>query len=207
MQKISEKRRKEILKVATKLFVKQGFDNTSMNQIVEQVGISKGLIYHYFADKDDLIDQVIANLVQDALEKVEQKSKGVTGFSVKMAIFIDSWFELVFLNSKLVSNLSSCNRCSLFAQIKDFYMEYFESYCEETLREGQKEGVLATDDPVAMFNIAFTGCAFTTLDCICTNNCDTLKTLQMCVKAMERVLDVEEDTILQNITFDWHCDI
>lgn len=62
-------RTEEILSVATRLFVTQGFDNTSMNQIREEAGISKGLIYHYFKDKDELIDQVIANLVQDALKK------------------------------------------------------------------------------------------------------------------------------------------
>lgn len=207
MQKISSKRRREILQVATKLFVKQGFEATSMNQIVEQVGISKGLIYHYFTDKDNLIEQVIANLVQDALEKVEAKSKNTTDFCKRLAIFVDSWFELVFLNSKLVSNLSSCNRCSLFALMKDFYTEYFSQYCKQVIEQGQQEGIIAIEYPLEMFQIAFTGCAFTTLDCICNDNCSTLQTLEMCVKAMEKVLQLEENMILKNITFEWHCDI
>lgn len=205
--KTSVKRRKEILNVATKLFVSKGFDNTSMNQIREEAGISKGLIYHYFKDKDELIDQVIVSLVQDALKKVEVRSKTVTSFSEKMAIFIDSWFELVFLNSKLVSSLSSCNRCSLFAQIKDFYMTYFSKYCTDVLKQGQQEGVLTIEHPVEMFDIAFTGCAFTTLDCICNTQCSTLQNLNLCVNAIERVLKLEEHTILKHIAFDWHCNL
>ena len=200
-------RTKEILSVATRLFVTQGYEATSMNQIREEAGISKGLIYHYFKDKDELFDHVIASLVQDALKKVEERSQWVTGFGPKMAIFIDSWFELVFLNSKLVSSLNSCNRCSLFSQIKDFYMNYFANYCSALIEEGQQEGILTIEHPVQMFDIAFTGCAFTTLDCICNEHCSTLQNLQLCVTAIERVLHLEENTILQHLAFDWHCNL
>jgi len=48
------KTRKELLKVASKMFAKQGFYSTSVDQIAEEAGYSKGAIYSNFGSKDDL---------------------------------------------------------------------------------------------------------------------------------------------------------
>jgi AcrR family transcriptional regulator len=47
-------KRNEILRVATEEFTAHGFENASLNRIVVRSGISKGVLYYYFADKDDL---------------------------------------------------------------------------------------------------------------------------------------------------------
>lgn len=52
---LERKRRHEILTAAKKLFYRHGFTGTSMAAIAEQAGISKGLIYHYFSSKEDLL--------------------------------------------------------------------------------------------------------------------------------------------------------
>lgn len=49
------KRRKEIMRSAKKLFYMNGFTAASMDSIAEDAGISKGLIYHYFKNKEDLL--------------------------------------------------------------------------------------------------------------------------------------------------------
>ncbi|MRR07546.1 MAG: TetR/AcrR family transcriptional regulator [Deltaproteobacteria bacterium] len=47
--------KERIFQVASQLILKKGFDNTTLKDISEKAGISKGLFYHYFKSKTDLI--------------------------------------------------------------------------------------------------------------------------------------------------------
>jgi len=47
-----------ILDVAERLFAKQGFDATGIDQIAREVGITKSVIYYHFKNKDALLDGV-----------------------------------------------------------------------------------------------------------------------------------------------------
>jgi AcrR family transcriptional regulator len=48
-------RRAEILDRATELFVRRGYDNVSLNDLIADAGVSKGAFYHWFPSKDALI--------------------------------------------------------------------------------------------------------------------------------------------------------
>lgn len=56
---IRESSRTEILDAALELFAKNGFHATSISQIAEKAGISKGLMYNYFKSKDELLKNII----------------------------------------------------------------------------------------------------------------------------------------------------
>lgn len=49
-------RRDELLDVAQRLFARHGYDGTSVNQIIGELGVSKGGFYHYFESKEDLVE-------------------------------------------------------------------------------------------------------------------------------------------------------
>ena len=51
--------KEKILSASYQLFINQGFHNTSMQQLVEVSGFSKGAFYHYFKNKNDLYKEVI----------------------------------------------------------------------------------------------------------------------------------------------------
>jgi len=59
MRKKSESRRIKILKTATKLFLKKGYEKTSMDELTNKLGYSKATIYNYFPSKKDLFIQAI----------------------------------------------------------------------------------------------------------------------------------------------------
>ncbi|MEQ1956143.1 TetR/AcrR family transcriptional regulator [Mesorhizobium sp. CN2-181] len=68
-------KRKQIIDGARRIFINMGFDAASMNDITREAGVSKGTIYVYFANKEELFEALIederntifANLY-DALE-------------------------------------------------------------------------------------------------------------------------------------------
>ncbi|MGN6101053.1 MAG: TetR/AcrR family transcriptional regulator, partial [Devosia sp.] len=48
-------RRQELLDIALKLFATRGYDETSVNDVIEAAGLSKGAFYHHFSSKEDLM--------------------------------------------------------------------------------------------------------------------------------------------------------
>lgn len=58
--KLDEQRQADILEAAAREFADHGFQNASYNRIIERSPISKGAMYYYFADKDDLYRTVLS---------------------------------------------------------------------------------------------------------------------------------------------------
>jgi AcrR family transcriptional regulator len=59
-----EKRRGQIIAAATKLFANQGFYKTTIKEIAKLAGISPGLVYQYFREKDDVLLLVLLEVVE-----------------------------------------------------------------------------------------------------------------------------------------------
>lgn len=63
-----DERLSEFLDVAQDLFYSKGYEQTSVQAIIKAVGVAKGTFYHYFDSKVDLLDALIARMVQQVLD-------------------------------------------------------------------------------------------------------------------------------------------
>lgn len=70
----------KISSVAWKLFYEQGYEATTVDQIINECGISKGNFYHYFSAKDDLL-----NTLSDIFD--EEYTKIMNGLDADMNSF------------------------------------------------------------------------------------------------------------------------
>ena len=64
-------RRNEILDVAQQFFYTKGYDQTSGQDIIDQVGIAKGTFYHYFGSKVELLDELIERIADQSMVVIE----------------------------------------------------------------------------------------------------------------------------------------
>ncbi len=64
--------RAAILAQAARLFARNGFVATSMNQVAEASGLSKAAVYHYFRDKYALLIEIAEGHVRQLLDVVEE---------------------------------------------------------------------------------------------------------------------------------------
>jgi AcrR family transcriptional regulator len=71
-EKLDPPRRKAILAAAAEEFGERGFEAASYNRIIDRAGISKGAMYYYFADKDDLYRTVLDAALTVWVEHVAQ---------------------------------------------------------------------------------------------------------------------------------------
>jgi TetR/AcrR family transcriptional regulator len=60
-----------ILKAAARLFASHGFDRASMSEIALACGVSKALLYHYYASKDQLLFDIIRAHLDDLVAAIE----------------------------------------------------------------------------------------------------------------------------------------
>ena len=74
-----EERRKEILYTAKELFLQKEFDKTTMNDIITQMNVAKGTIYHYYSSKETLLDAVVEEMVTEMVETIREKLSKYSG--------------------------------------------------------------------------------------------------------------------------------
>ena len=55
-------RKNEILDAAQELFLTQGYEKTSVDNIIKKVGVAKGTFYYYFKSKEDLLDKLVKRM-------------------------------------------------------------------------------------------------------------------------------------------------
>lgn len=70
-----EKRKEEIKNAAMKLFTEKGFSHTTMENIINETGLSKGGFYHYYNSTSD----ILYDLMKDGIEYRNQVIKSKIG--------------------------------------------------------------------------------------------------------------------------------
>ncbi|MFC2089716.1 TetR/AcrR family transcriptional regulator [Bacteroidota bacterium] len=71
--------RTEIIQVANRIFSRQGYKQTTMEEIARASGMGKSSLYYYYKSKEEIFEAVVVNEAQDLkreLEKVINTSKG-----------------------------------------------------------------------------------------------------------------------------------
>ena len=93
-----EDKRTAILEATLRLISQYGFHGTAMSKVAKEAGVSAGIIYHYFASKDALIDELYRTLKRRSSQAM------LAGFDADRlerdvrAIFArDGWYEGVIM--------------------------------------------------------------------------------------------------------------
>jgi AcrR family transcriptional regulator len=66
---IAAERRTQIIEAALACFTRKGYNNTTMDDIVAESGLSKGSLYWYFKSKDELFEAAMLSVFMDVGEQ------------------------------------------------------------------------------------------------------------------------------------------
>jgi len=88
--KKGEQRKQELLKIAYRMFVEKGYDNTSIDEIIAEAGIAKGTYYYYFPSKEDTLEAVIDMMINEEVARAKEVVASPMPIPQKLAAVIYS---------------------------------------------------------------------------------------------------------------------
>jgi AcrR family transcriptional regulator len=90
-----DERRRELISCAQTLFYTKGYESTSVNDIVNEVGVAKGTFYYYFDSKLAILEATVEELAEQTLaimdEIVDDESLGATQKWILVFQVINNW--------------------------------------------------------------------------------------------------------------------
>lgn len=153
--KLDPAKKEAILTAALEAFASHGFDGASYNQIIEKAGISKGAMYYYFDDKEDLFATVVRHELEDILQHFHtlpevSSAEEFWQMLVELMTQAQSYVVTEPLRMKLMKSLmrlrSEGRRNPV---IRDLY-ELGEQFSGQLIKQGQAVGAVRTDLPTEL---------------------------------------------------------
>ena len=138
--------KKKIVSAAWKLFYEQGYENTTVDDIVEESGTSKGSFYHYFEGKDALLSSL--SFLFD--EKYEE-------LMAELDAQMDAVEKLLYLNRELFAMIENTVSLELLARLfssqlitkgEKYLLDHNRVYyrvLRQIILEGQEKGEIRKD--------------------------------------------------------------
>lgn len=86
-----EERKQEIIEASKKLFLKQGYQNTSVDEIVKEINVAKGLFYYYFNKKSSVLLEIGSQILEEVtsnLNKIEKDNNIPDGTKLNMILSV-----------------------------------------------------------------------------------------------------------------------
>jgi AcrR family transcriptional regulator len=90
-----ERKRARILAAGTRLFVAQGYRKTSVDEIAREAGVSKGTVYLYFKNKNDLLVHAIAAEKMVHRERIEAIFEPGLSARKRLMRYLNTIFEIL----------------------------------------------------------------------------------------------------------------
>lgn len=151
--KLDPEVRARILQAAALEFGTHGFADASLNRIVEQAGISKGSMYYYFEDKEDLFGMVLQSLEDLSAEIVKRPLEQLTAetYWPSVATAFRAWLQIAVANPWVHGFLQMFSEMLRNPPTEGPLVAWHAKMTQQRLefiRKGQELGVVRTDLPL-----------------------------------------------------------
>lgn len=164
--KEAEERKNEILDVAERLFGTKGFDNTSTNDILNEIGIARGTLYYHFKSKEDILDAMIERMSRQLIKKATDifNQKGIPVLQrltmMMMALNVDG-----NLGQEVMEQVHKPQNALLHQKMQDGLLVGINPLITSLIEEGIAQGICHTDYPaeVAEMTLLYSNTVFDAL--------------------------------------------
>lgn len=152
ISKEAEVRRKEILGAALDLFYTMGYDKTSINDIINKVGVTKGSFYYHFKSKDEILDIIALQQAEEMVAVFQKTAKGNDKDALEKINRIISDMQQYRAETKeqrfkLFEVLDKSENLKLKQKVFEHYMRLGKPIVGKVIEQGVGEGIFITDFP------------------------------------------------------------
>lgn len=198
--KEAEERRNEILDAAEKLFSEKGFDGTSTNDILDEVGIARGTLYYHFKSKEDILDAMIermtGRLIQKAAEIAAQKELPVMQrlTMTMLSLNVDN-----DLGQEIMKQVHKPQNALMHQKMQERLLAAVNPIITGLVEEGIEQGICQTEFPseTTEMILLYSNIAFDELSNLSENEC--MKKIDGFIYNVERLLGMDRGSMRQTI--------
>lgn len=135
-----------IINAAWKLFYEQGYNDTTVDEIIAESGTSKGSFYHYFSSKDSLLGSL--SYIFDEKYKELEKDLSDTQTCFEKLMYLNREIFKMIENTVDVSLLAGLLSTQLTTKTEKNLLDYTRYYyrlIRRIVEEGREKGEIKTD--------------------------------------------------------------
>lgn len=160
--KKAEERKQEIIAAACELFLKQGFESTTMQDVMQKVNVAKGTIYHYFKSKEVLLEEVLDSIVDEHIKDNEKVFRTLHGNALeKIEQFIIGNIESTH-TEELVENLHKPANAGMHTRLHAKLIAKQAHYFGELFAQGCREKIFSVKYPIETAEFILSAITFLT---------------------------------------------
>jgi AcrR family transcriptional regulator len=141
-------RKAEIVSTARRLFQTQEYDKTSMQDIMDALGIAKGTIYHYFTSKEALLEAVIDDIVEKNIQQMQTRLKNASGNALQKMELLVKANNMAADNKDILDHLHKPGNDAMHSRLLAATLVKLAPLYAELIQQGCDEGIFKTDTPL-----------------------------------------------------------
>jgi len=151
----AQKRRREILDAAARVFYEKGYDASSTQDIAEAVGILKGSLYYYVDSKEQILFEIIKEAHDLGLQILDEIQAAEGDVVTRFTLLIHRHVEYFAANLVKVNVFLREFQALSLERRKDIDKlgHMYRQCVEELVREGQSEGYISDSIDPTMVGI------------------------------------------------------
>lgn len=144
-----QKTKQNILETAMRLFTKKGLENVKVEDVVKEVGVTRGAFYHYFKSREELIAGVMYKSFEDDNPYLlAYKQKGLNALEkLRFAAKLSIRSHMDTSESMRAQIKQLANDPIVFKSEMIFQVTVMATYIEKLLIEGNKDGSMNVIKP------------------------------------------------------------
>jgi AcrR family transcriptional regulator len=153
-----DERRKEIMQASAQFFMSKGYEETSINMIVEYLNIAKGTFYHYFKSKEEILEAILEDYLESFAEKIRIviSSSNMVAHE-KMQYVLKNIFSSDEEPKHLTKHVEDNKNAKLHQMLDEKFYEKFCPMLTDTVRQGIREGIYHIEYPEEITEILLMG--------------------------------------------------
>ena len=153
--KKSDRTKSEIIKVATDLFIRNGYEYTTIEDILKDWGGSKGSLYYYFKSKEEILDAVVHALVDKEEKRImDILSEKEYGTLDMLNLFLAACLSRNQQLYGLEAEIYRSRNITLSYRIAKLYIEKSIHLLEPIIQKGVDDGFFKTTHPAEIIEFA-----------------------------------------------------
>ena len=136
-----ETRRSELIDTAEELFLENGYEETTVSEIVRNAGVAQGTFYHYFKSKDEVLNAITDRWIEEIRAGMEDiASRDDSDVIEKILVFFGFFNNLGRSRQRLVEHIHEGRDAHLHIKFERKVPQIIIPVFSRMIEEGVKEG-------------------------------------------------------------------